>query len=262
MKHFPHTLILYIITLISLCILIYMSVFVLYQKDRSSIEQAPPLDSIQDQIISSVETASESVVSIIITKDLVVYRTDPWGFFRRPLGSVSQKVGGWTGFFISPDGKIITNKHVVSDRDATYTIITNDGQEYTGQVIAMDNIRDIAILQIESQQTFSPLSFIEHTHNISLGQFGIAIGNALAEFENSVSLWVISGKNRILPWLEGSSFLQTDAAINPGNSGGPLLNLEGKVMGINTLIIWESEWIGFAISLTQDEVQNILQNLK
>ncbi len=224
--------------------------------------------TLDKKITQTVKNISPSVVSIIIKKDLVVYRTDPWWFFRRPLWSVERKVWGGTWFFVSRDGKIITNKHVVSDTDATYTVIASDNKEYDATVIATDPRNDIAILQISDKDMpsipgFEPLDFIENKNEIQLGQFAIAIWNALAEFENSVSLWIVSGKNRTIAddsiWLSG--LIQTDAAINPGNSGWPLLNLDGKVIGMNTLIIWDSEWVGFAITLTKSRLEYILKSI-
>ncbi|MDC0506242.1 trypsin-like peptidase domain-containing protein, partial [Candidatus Gracilibacteria bacterium] len=224
--------------------------------------------TLDKKITQTVKNISPSVVSIIIKKDLVVYRTDPWGFFRQPLGSVERKVGGGTGFFVSKDGKIITNKHVVSDIDATYTVIASDNKEYDANVIATDPRNDIAILQISDKDMpsvpgFEPLEFIENKDEIQLGQFAIAIGNALAEFENSVSLGIVSGKNRTIAddSVGLSGLIQTDAAINPGNSGGPLLNLDGRVIGMNTLIIGDSEGVGFAITLTKSRLEYILKSI-
>lgn len=223
---------------------------------------------LEAQIIQTVQEASPSIVSIVIKKDLVVYRSDPWGFFRQALWSVQQKIGGWTGFFISSDGKIITNKHVVSQADAQYSVISNDGVEYDASVIALDPENDIAVLQIDQAQisdtsSFQTLEFIQDSDEIQLGQFAIAIWNALAEFNNSVSLWIVSWKNRMIQdnTLTLSGLIQTDAAINPWNSWGPLLTRNGKVMWINTLIIGNSEWIGFAIPITQQRIKEILETI-
>jgi serine protease Do len=160
----------------------------------------------------------------------VVYRSDPWGFFEQPTGTVRRQVGGGSGFFVRKDGTILTNKHVVSDPNAEYTIILSDGTEYRAKVLGLDPVNDLAVIQIdanEKKEEFIPLPIIADTQEVQIGQFVIAVGNALAEFQNSVALGIVSGKDRSIE-AEGTQLtglLQTDAAINPGNSGGPLLNL-------------------------------------
>lgn len=221
------------------------------------------IENLESEITGTVKQVSQSIVSIVIKKDLVIYRSDPWGFFQRPAGSITRKVWGGSGFFISSNGIILTNKHVVSDKDAEYTVILYDGSEHNAQVLALDPVNDLAVIRIiDAQQEFLPLPIIEKSE-IEIWQFAIAIGNALSEFQNSVSLWIISGKDRVLEagnevlsWL-----LQTDAAINPWNSGGPLLNIHGKVIGINTAISSYGEGIGFAIALTQEKVNYMLQSI-
>ena len=166
----------------------------------------------------------------MISKDLVVYRSDPWGFFQQPTGTVRRQVWGGSGFFVKKDGTILTNKHVVSDPNAEYTVILSDGIEYPAKVLGLDPVNDLAVIKIESteaQKEFTPLPIIADTQEVQIGQFVIAVGNALAEFQNSVALGIVSGKDRSIE-AEGTQLtglLQTDAAINPGNSGGPLLNL-------------------------------------
>ena len=227
------------------------------------------ITNLENEIISITEEASPSVVNIIIKKDLVIYQSDPFGFYQRPVGSVQRKVGWWTGFFITKDGYILTNKHVVGDKNAEYSVITKNGETFDAKVLAIDPLNDLAVIKINPSTEVKPLSFISHyeweNSEIKVWQFAIAIGNALAEFQNSVSLGVISGTNRTikaenerLTWL-----LQTDTAINPGNSGGPLVNLDGKVMWINTAIAWgRSQWIWFSIPLSTKKVDYILSSVK
>jgi len=134
---------------------------------------------------------------------------------------------------VSQDGIILTNKHVISDPNAAYTVILSDGSEYDTTLLAIDPLNDLALIKIiDSEKSFIPLSIISETQDIQVGQFSIAVGNALAEFQNSVSLGIISGKDRTIE-ASGESLgglIQTDAAINPGNSGGPLLDLNGNVI--------------------------------
>ena len=230
---------------------------------NSNNEKINYLESVEDKVTSLVKETSPSVVSVIIKKDMGIYRSDPWGFFRQRVGSVNKQVGWWTGFFISDDGIIITNKHVIEDRRANYTVILNDWSEYDAEVIALNRSTDIAFLQIQdTDKAFIPLKFIRDW-NVEIGQFAVAIWNALSEFQNSVSFWVVSWLDReIQDWYVDLSWLiQTDTAINPWNSGWPLLNLSGKVMWINTAIIDWSQNIWFAIELNQEMVNSFLEEI-
>lgn len=222
------------------------------------------ITDLQNNITNIVQNTAPSIVSIIIKKDLPLFRSDPFWFFQTQVGTTYQTIWGGSWFFITKDWKIITNKHVVNDSFAEYTVLTNNGKEYTAKILAIDPLTDLAILQIDSSDIFIPLEFIKNSETIHIWSFAIAVWNALAEFQNSVSFWVISGINRIistgqtnLGWL-----LQTDAAINPGNSWGPLINLDKKVMGINTAILDWAEWIGFAIQVTQEKVDYILASIE
>jgi len=233
--------------------------------------------------IAAVKKVSPSVVSIIVSKDLnnLYNITGPGMFpfndffgFNMPNYEYSedeenksgkQKVGGGTGFIISEDGLILTNKHVVSDDDAEYTVITNDGKEYEAKVLASDFLNDIAIVKIEAQG----MSVVElgDSDSLQIGQTVIAIGNSLAEYSNTVTKGVVSGIGRKVEAGNGrgasevlEEAIQTDAAINPGNSGGPLINLSGEVIGINTAVNMEGQLIGFAIPVNQ--AKRIIESVK
>lgn len=215
-----------------------------------------------------VERINPAVVSIVITKDVPIieqYYEDPfsdffWGEspfrFRIPRfrqnGTQSQEIGGGSGFFVSKDGYVVTNAHVVSDEDADYTVFTNDEQRYSAQVVAVDDVLDVAVLKVEGTD-FSFLEFGD-SDKLRLGQAVIAIGNALGEFRNTVSTGVVSGLSRSILASSGAGMsealenvIQTDAAINPGNSGGPLLDLSGRVIGVNVAVAQFSENIGFSL---------------
>ena len=150
---------------------------------------------------------------------------------------------------------ILTNKHVVFDTAAEYTVVTNDGKEYAGHVLARDPISDIAVVKIEAKDL--PVIALGDSTKLELGQTVIAIGNALGMFRNSVSKGIISGMARSISAALGTEgemehlrgVLQTDVAINQGNSGGPLINLNGEAIGINTAIIFGAQNIGFAIPI-------------
>lgn len=143
----------------------------------------------------------------------------------------------------------MTNKHVVSEQNATYTIITGENEEYTGKVVAVDPLSDLAILRAVTKDgkvisDRKPVTFVHDAKMVEVGSFVIAMGNALAEFQNTLTFGIISGLGRTIEAGNGangdteqlSGLLQTDAAINPGNSGGPLVNLDGQVIGINTAV--------------------------
>ncbi len=168
--------------------------------------------------------------------------------------SALQRIGGGSGFIIESDGLIVTNKHVVDDEEAVYTIVLSGGEEYEAQVIAKDPILDIGLLKIEAKNL--PTLPLGDSDSIALGQSVIAIGNALAELGNTVTRGVVSGINRRVEAGDGrgqtevlEEAIQTDAAINQGNSGGPLLNLAGQVIGINTAVSSRGQLIGFAIPI-------------
>lgn len=223
-------------------------------------------------IADVVEMVSPAVVSVIVSKyvsiieeyyvnpfeELEEYYGRQFGFKvpqYREAGKELQEVGGGSGFIISSDGLVITNKHVVYDEDAEYTVLTNDGQKYSAPVLARDPIQDIAVLKISA--TDLPTVKLGNSDKLRIGQTVIAIGNALGEFRNTVSAGVISGLARSVTATGGGiseqleEVIQTDAAINRGNSGGPLLNLYGEVIGVNTAMALGAENIGFAISINK-----------
>lgn len=225
----------------------------------------------QEQAVTKVvKDMSPSAVSIIATKDLPVmeqyYKNyNPFGDLfpgfefqipdYRQNGTRQQEVGGGTGFIISADGLILTNKHVVEISGADYTVLTNDGQKYPAKILATDPAQDIAILKIEKSGL--PRVRLGNSDDLEIGQTVIAIGNALGEFRNTVSVGVISGLQRSVIASSGlgsqaeqlEGVIQTDAAINPGNSGGPLLNLSGEVIGINVAVAQGAQNIGFALPI-------------
>jgi serine protease Do len=219
--------------------------------------------------IDAVKAVSPTVVSIIITQDLseVYNLTGPDIFpfddffefdfpfeFEAPQGK--QEVGAGTGFIISADGLIITNKHVVSTDGAEYTVVMNDGQQYEAQVLAADPFNDIALIKVDTKDL--PIVELGDSDALEIGQTVIAIGNTLGQYQNTVTKGVISGLSRTVTASDGSGqsetledIIQTDAAINFGNSGGPLINLDGQVIGVNTAINREGQLIGFAIPINQ-----------
>lgn len=194
--------------------------------------------------IDASKSITPSVVSISTT-------TKVQDFF----GQVTEASGGGTGFIITADGLILTNKHVVSDTGATYTVFTSDGKSYPGKVQSTDPYNDLAVIKIDA--TGLPVAELGDSDQLEIGQWVVAVGNALAKFNNTVSVGVVSAKERQIEASDstGSSteqlegLLQLDIAINQGNSGGPLINLKGQVVGINTAIASNAQGISFAIPI-------------
>lgn len=259
--------------------LLQKGVPVLQPDQKATVTPAVSLTSstTNTSIIDVVKKTEPAVVSVIISKDLPVMQrslqTIPFGFGNgqfqiqvpqlRQNGTQNQEIGGGTAFFISSDGLLMTNKHVVSDEKADYTVLLNDGRKLKATVIARDTVNDIALLKVDGSN-FPSLQFANS--NPELGESVIAIGNALGEFRNTVSVGVISGLQRSI--MAGSAaqgsleqlnhILQTDAAINEGNSGGPLLDGNGNVIGMSTAIASDAQNIGFAIPV--EELSYVLKS--
>ena len=228
----------------------------------------------RDTLIEDIaKRLSPAVVSVIATKDIPVlervfinpFFDDPllrqfFGEFQVPQlqqrGTERRQVSSGSGFFASADGFIITNKHVVEDTEAEYSVIMNSGKKLPAKILARDVLQDIAILKVDGEK-FAFVS-LGDSDTVNIGQTAIAIGNALGEFQNTLSVGIISGLRRTIIASGARSgpeelpnVIQTDAAINPGNSGGPLLNLRGEAIGVNVAIAEGAENIGFAIPINQ-----------
>ena len=227
-------------------------------------------------VIEVVKKVGPSVVTIIEKSRNLQNRRfifGPFGFFKeQPQNQEEQTTGIGSGFIITKDGLIATNKHVVSDTlggGITYQVITSNNKTYDVERIYRDPLNDIAFIKVNPAQNSSeqliPITFGD-SNNLQVGQFVIAIGTALGEFRNTVTTGVISGLGRGI--TAGNSFegfvekldnvIQTDAAINPGNSGGPLVNSSGQVIGINTAVSQSGQNIGFALPI--NTVKEALNN--
>jgi len=228
----------------------------------------------EQAVIDAVAASDKSVVSITISENVPIIEQCPYdpyadlppefrqffgqGQFYQPCqkGTELKKTGGGSGFIVSTDGLILTNRHVVAKTDAKYTVLTNNGKKYDAKVLARDPLQDIAIIKIDATG-LTPAKFGD-SDSIKLGQTAIAIGNSLGEFSNTVSVGVISGLSRTITASGGNigqetlkGVIQSDAAINPGNSGGPLLNLKGEVIGINTAMVSGAQSMAFAIPINK-----------
>ena len=199
----------------------------------------------EGSISEIANSVSKSVVSIITN-------TSTTGSFF--TGQVSQAAG--TGFIISSNGYIATNKHVVANA-TKIGVILDDGSTYEDvELIGTDPINDFAIIKIKDVKDLTPIK-IGDSKTTNIGQQVVAIGNALGTYQNSVTSGIISGKGRSLTASDSSrttyetlsDMIQTDAAINGGNSGGPLVNAAGEVIGINTAYASQGNNVGFAIPI-------------
>lgn len=253
---------------------------------RSAVNQVgqritpTPTISQDQQIRNAVAAVAPAVTSVVISQlvsDLQVTYVNPFGDnpafkdigIRIPVyerkGTTLQKVGSGTGFLVSRDGYIVTNKHVVDNAQAQYTVLLSNGSQVNAQVVYRDPKQDLAIIKIPG--TYNAVAQLGDSSTLSLGQSVIAIGNALGEYSNSVTLGIISGLNRTIQASDLatgqqenlSGVIQVDAAINPGNSGGPLIDLNGKVVGITVATVVGSNNIGFAIPI--NAVKGVIQNV-
>jgi serine protease Do len=202
-------------------------------------------ENVKVEIVSGVTDVVEKVTPAVVSISTEVVTRGFWG----PNMSTSSG----TGFIISDDGLVVTNKHVVGNAK-NLTVFTNEGKEYKAEVKAIDPLNDVAFIKLEQAEGL-PIVELGDSNNLKVGEPVIAIGNALGQYQNTVTTGIISAIGRALPVRDNESgasstldnVLQTDAAINPGNSGGPLVNIRGHVIGINTAIDQGGQNIGFAI---------------
>lgn len=231
---------------------------------------SPNIINKENDVVGVVKEVGPSVVSVSATSPKrQIIQFSPFGGFSRGItGGNTHDIG--SGFIVSSDGLIVTNKHVVSDDDLTYKVAMFDGKTYDAKTISRDPNNDIAVIKIEAQG-LKPLN-LGDSSGLEVGQFVIAIGTALGEFRNTVTTGVVSGLGRGISAgdeLQGyverlDNVIQTDAAINPGNSGGPLLNANGDVVGVNVAVAAGANNIGFAIPINviKDSLSQFSQNGK
>lgn len=225
-------------------------------------------------VTDAVKNYGPSVVTVAeeLPQSASPFEFGPFSFFGLPqqdsgIPNEPQNIG--SGFIVSKEGLLVTNKHVVLDSNGKYFVITSNGKKYTVQRIYRDPFNDVALLKIDpSENSGENLKAVVlgDSAKLQVGQFVIAIGTALGEFRNTVTTGVISGLGRGIsagsPYEDSAerldNVIQTDAAINPGNSGGPLLNSKGEVIGVNTAVAQGGQNIGFAlpISVIKDSLKN------
>lgn len=197
----------------------------------------------ENTIAGVAQNLGPSVVSIVVDSSNAT-----------PFGNVAVQSAG-TGIIISKNGYILTNKHVIPEGAESVSIVKSDGTKIENvQVAGRDPLNDIAFLKIQNVNDLAAAQ-LGDSSTVKIGQEVVAIGNTLGEFPNTVTSGIISGIGRPVTAGSGAeaqvyeNLFQTDAAINPGNSGGPLVNLEGKVIGINTAVAADAQGVGFAIPI-------------
>lgn len=227
-------------------------------------------------IVSIAQRVCPAVITIIASRDLphieefyfLPVKGEKIAFPKKIADTKEKtKIGGGSGFIISNDGYVLTCNHVVDDGEAEFTVILDPDHRYKAKVLARDPLVDIAILKIEGNNF--PFLKMGNSDKVDLGESVLAIGNPLGEFEDTLSLGIVSGLSRKITAYGNDlkatnlrGLIQTDAAINPGNSGGPLVDMKGDVIGINTAMIVGAENIGFAIPINyiKEDLQEVKKN--
>lgn len=214
------------------------------------------------------EQATISIIKALIPSTVSIVQYQEMDNLNLSNGEVVKKkteVGEGTGFIVSADGLIVTNRHVVTVGTGDLKVFLADGRSYSAEVAAIDPIDDLALLKIVASKL--PTVKLGDSDKIQIGATAIAIGNALGRYQNSATKGIISGLQRSLSASDSAGtrelledVIQTDAAINLGNSGGPLVNLRGEVMGINVAIETGAQSIGFAIPI--NSVKRIVESYK
>lgn len=213
-------------------------------KTQENSKQTLKVIDEESAIINVVEKASPSVVSIVL-------KQMDFNFFSGKESFTEEGIG--TGFVVDPNGVIVTNSHVVNNPNGEYSVVLKDGTTYKVDKIHLDAASDLAIIEITARNL--PALELADSSKLKVGQKAIAIGNALGQFQNTVTSGIVSGIGREIMASDAfgtqtsyyEEVIQTDAALNPGNSGGPLLNLLGQVIGINVATTPMADNISFAI---------------
>ena len=206
--------------------------------------------------------AKKSINAVVHVKNTsIIKENDSWAlqFF---YGDDSRKrVGTGSGVIISPDGYIITNHHVI-ENSSEVIVTTNDNKEYKAEIIGSDEVTDVAVLKINSNEKFEYILFGD-SENSQIGQWVLAVGNPY-NLNSTVTAGIISSKSRDLNEYDqiNQSFIQTDAAVNVGNSGGALVNINGELIGINTAIqSMTGGFVGYSFAIPSNIVRKIFEDI-
>jgi len=258
---------------ISTLLMLFMVPFSAFAADPDSIAA---LRQMGKAFSSIAEKASPAVVGLkaerTITQERQLYRDSPFGddffdfFFgprsprqRSPQRRYREPVTALgSGFIISPDGYLLTNNHMVEGAEKV-TVELADGRKFTAEIIGTDPDSDIAVIKIDADNL--PCLELADSDTLEVGEWVLAIGNPLG-FSHTVTAGIVSAKGRSVGLANIENFIQTDAAINRGNSGGPLLNLEGKVVGMNTAIYGETGNIGIGFAIPANMAKHAYKQIR
>ena len=262
----------YIIILISLIISAGRNIGSDLLEEHTTLdEERVTNESLEDMIVDAIDRAEQSVVSIVVTKNLKLYLDNPDSFFW-PGRIVEKKAEVWwgSGIIFSKDWLIVTNKHVVEDLEAHYTIITQDWRTYDVDKIWLDSTLDLAVIRISDEDGNYPTDlavaeFLPSDQEVQVWQFAIAIGNTLSNYQHAATLWIVSAKNRKFTHTNGNSYTdlyQVDTSMSPWNSGGPLIDIYGRVMGIATAVSSYNDGVWFVLPVTQEFIATLTTSLE
>lgn len=231
-------------------------------------------DSRRTAITRAVEKVSPAVVSITVTEMVQGGRRLAFDefynrFFSVPTEREVSSMG--SGFIINEEGLVVTNQHVANENAKKVVVSLSDGSQYDAEVLGSDELADLALLRIKADRKFPAVEF-GNSDSVLVGEWSLAVGNPFGLFESakpSVTVGVISALNRDFRPNPNEprvyiDMIQTDAAINRGNSGGPLVDSEGKVIGVNTFIFTggtSSGFVGLGFAIPSNRVQQIIQQL-
>lgn len=229
----------------------------------------------ESEMIDTIAKVTPAVVSIVVSKDVPIPSfSDPYHDRRSEPVFEEMEIAGGTGFIVSKDGLILTNKHVLegSSAETKYKVRLSDDTEYVAEVISKDPFDDVAALKVvfanDGEKKDLPFMVFGDSDNLQVGQKVLAIGNALAMYGNTVTSGIVSAMGREVVAYNDvgamsenlSGLIQTDAAINFGNSGGPLVNIAGEVIGMNVAVAEYANNIGFAIP--SNDLKPILKSIE
>ena len=247
-------------------LLILLSILFLSAADAFASGPYSFADLAEKQALTVVNVSTTQTVKASIMPEFPFHDQDIPELFKRFFGvphhpqmrQQKRKVTSLgSGVIISKDGYILTNNHVIEGADQIKVKLAK-GKEYDAKVIGRDPKTDLALIKIEGDEKFEPLDMGD-SDKLQVGRWVVAIGSPFG-LEQTVTAGIVSAKGRILGYGPYEDFIQTDASINPGNSGGPLLDMQGRVVGINTAIIASGQGIGFAIPINL--AKGIIEQLK
>jgi len=206
--------------------------------------------------------ASKTIDAVVHVKNTsIVEESDSWALQFFYGDDSKKKVGTGSGVIISPDGHIVTNYHVI-ENSSEVIVTTNDNKEYEAEIIGFDEVTDIAVLKISSDINLDYIFFGDSDSTL-IGEWVLAVGNPY-NLNSTVTAGIVSSKSRDLNEYDqkNQSFIQTDAAVNFGNSGGALVNIQGELIGINTLIqSMTGGYVGYSFAVPSNTVRKIFEDI-